>query len=69
MSPDNVASSITLGNFTVGRPYRRSDMPDSSPMPIFAADRNKSGRQVSHIKRFISRQRYRLTKSPNMRPA
>ena len=22
MSPDNVASSITLGNFTVGRQYR-----------------------------------------------
>ena len=39
MSPDNVASSITLGNFTVGRPYRRkkSDMPDSCPTTIFAA--------------------------------
>ena len=37
MSPDNVASSITLGNFTVGRPCRqkKSDMPDSSPTQIF----------------------------------
>ena len=45
MSPDNVASSITLGNFTVGRPYRRkkSDMPDSSATPIFAADSDKIG--------------------------
>ena len=45
MSPDNVASSITLGNFTVGRLYRpkKSDMPDSSPTPIFAADRDKIG--------------------------
>ena len=43
MLPDNVASSITLGNFTVGRPYRqkKSDMPDSSPTPIFAADSDK----------------------------
>ena len=29
----------------------------------------KSGRQVSHIKRFIGRYRYRLTESPNGRPA
>ena len=45
MLPDNVASSITLGNFTVGRPYRqkKSDMPDSSPTPIFAADSDKIG--------------------------
>ena len=51
MSPDNVASSITLGNFTVGRPYRRkkSDMPDSSPTPIFAADSDKIGSaSISH---------------------
>ena len=43
MSPDNVASSITLGNFIVGRPYqqKKSDMPDSSPTPIFAADSDK----------------------------
>ena len=45
MSPDNVASSITLGNFTVGRLYRpkKSDKPDSSPTPIFAADSDKIG--------------------------
>ena len=45
MSPDNVASSITLGNFTVGRPYRqkKSDMPDSSPTMIFTADRDEMG--------------------------
>ena len=45
MSPDNVASSITLGNFTVGRPYRqkKSDMPDSSPMPIFISDADEIG--------------------------
>ena len=57
MSPDNVAASITLGNFTVVRPYRRkkSDMPVSSPTPIFAATAIKSSRQVSHIKRFIGR--------------
>ena len=51
MSPDNVASSITLGNFTVGRPCRqkKSDMPDSSPMPIFAADSDKIGsKSISH---------------------
>ena len=52
MSPDNVASSITLGNFTVGRPYRRkkSDMPDSCPTPIkFAADSDKIGSaSISH---------------------
>ena len=45
MSPDNVASSITLGNLTVGRRYRpkKSDMPDSSPTPIFASDSDKIG--------------------------
>ena len=45
MSPDNVASSITLGNFTVGRLYRqkKSDMPDSSPTPIFAVDSDEIG--------------------------
>ena len=45
MSLDNVASSITLGNFTIGRPYRpeKSDMPDSSPTPIFAVDSDKIG--------------------------
>ena len=71
MSPDNVASSITLGNFTVGRPYRRkkSDMPDSSRRRFLPPTVIKSGRQVSHIKRFIGRQRYRPTKSPNVRPA
>ena len=43
MSPDNAASSITLVNFTVGRPYqpKKSDMTDSSPTPIFAADSDK----------------------------
>ena len=43
MSPDNAASSIKLGNF--GRPYwlKNSDMPDSSPTPIFAADSDKIG--------------------------
>ena len=59
MSPDNVASSITLGNFTVGRRYRakKSDMADSSPMPIFAAHSDKkSGRKVSHFKRFIAQE-------------
>ena len=29
----------------------------------------KLGRQEAHIKRFIGRQRYRPTKSPNVRPA
>ena len=45
MSPENVASSITLGNFTVGRQYRakKSDMPDSCPTPIFASDGDKIG--------------------------
>ena len=45
MSPDYVASSITLINFTVGRLYweKKSDMPDSSPTPIFAADSDKIG--------------------------
>ena len=45
MSPDNVASSITLGNFTVRRLYqaKKSDMPDSSPTPIFAADSDEIG--------------------------
>ena len=45
MSPDNVASSITLGNFTVGRPNRqkKSDMPDSCPTPIFASDSDEIG--------------------------
>ena len=45
MSPDNVASSITLGNFTVGRLYwpKKSDMPDSSPTPIFATDNDEIG--------------------------
>ena len=45
LSPDNVASSITLGNSTVGRLYqpKKSDMPDSSPMPIFAANSDKIG--------------------------
>ena len=45
MSPDYVASSITLGSFTVGRLYRqkKSDMPDSSPTPIFAADSDEIG--------------------------
>ena len=40
MLPDNVVSSITLGNFTVGRLYRakKSDMPDSFTTPIFASD-------------------------------
>ena len=53
MSPDNVASSITLLNFTVGRPYRqkKSDMPDSSPTPIFAADSYKIGSADSVIAR------------------
>ena len=54
MSPDYVASSITLGNFTVGRLYRakKSDMPDSSRfLPPTAI---KSGMQVAHIKRFFS---------------
>ena len=45
MSLDNVASSITPGNFTVGRRYRvkKSDMPDSSPTPIFASDSDEIG--------------------------
>ena len=45
MSPDIVASSITLGNFTVGRRNRvkKSDMPDSCPTPIFAADSDEIG--------------------------
>ena len=45
MSPDNVASSITLANFTVGRSDRqkKSDMPDSCPTPIFASDSDEIG--------------------------
>ena len=45
MSLDNVAFSIILGNFTIGRLYRgkKSDMPDSSPTPIFATDSDKIG--------------------------
>ena len=45
MSPDHVASSITLGNFTVGQPYRqkKSDMPDSCPTPNFASNGDKMG--------------------------
>ena len=43
--PDNVASSIILGHFNVGQPYRRkkSDMTDSSPTPILAADSDEIG--------------------------
>ena len=71
MSPDNVASSITLGNFTVGRSYRRKSLtcqtlPRRRFLPPTAI---KSGEQVSHIKRFIGRQRYRPTKSTNVRLA
>ena len=45
MLPDNAASSITLGNFTVGRPYRpkKADMTDSCPRPIFASDSEEIG--------------------------
>ena len=58
MSPDCVASSITLGNFTVGRlyPKKKSDILDSSPTPIFAADSDEIGSvKEAHIKRFICR--------------
>ena len=51
MSPDNVASSITPGNFTVGRLYlaKKSDMTDSSPTPIFAAVSDEIGsKSISH---------------------
>ena len=51
MSPDNVASSITLGNLTVGRPVsaEKSDMTDSSPTPIFPSDSDKIGSlSISH---------------------
>ena len=51
MSPDSVASSITLGKFTVRRPYwqKKSDMLDSSPTPIFAADSDEIGSaSISH---------------------
>ena len=69
MSPDNVASSITLGNFTVGRPYRGKSLTWQTLLrPRFLPPTAiKSGRQVSQ--RFIGRQRYRPTKSPNVRPA
>ena len=45
MSPNNVTSSITLGNFTIGRLNwaKKSDMPDSSLTPIFAFDSDKIG--------------------------
>ena len=80
MSPDNVASSITLGNFTVGRAYRqkKSDMPDLSPMPIFATDSDKIGSVSSSSLSDLSadrseggtvQMRYRPTKLPNVRPA
>ena len=51
MSPDNVASSITLGNFTVRRPYwpKKSDMTDSSTM-TFVADSDKIGSACSSHK-------------------
>ena len=49
MSPDNVAFSITLGNFTQLYGAKKSDMPDSSPTPIFAADSDKIGSaSISH---------------------
>ena len=51
MSQDNAASSITQGNFTVGRLYRpiKSDMTDTSPTPIFAADSDKiESASISH---------------------
>ena len=51
MSPHNVASSITLGNFIVGRLYqtKKSDMPDSSQTPIFASDKDEIGSvSISH---------------------
>ena len=49
MSPDNVASSITLGNFTRLYHAKKSDMPDSSPMAIFASDSNEFGSvSISH---------------------
>ena len=71
MSPDNVASSITLSNFTVGRLYRakKSDMPDSSPTPIFASDDDEIGSVgISH--QAIDRPTaLSPTKSPNVRPA
>ena len=40
-----MVASITLANFTVGRPYRqkKSDKPDSCPTPIFAADSDEIG--------------------------
>ena len=45
MSRDNVASRITLGNFTVGRPLGRKSLTCQtlSPTPIFAADRDEIG--------------------------
>ena len=55
MSPDYVASSITLGNFTVGRLYRarKSDMPDSSRRRFLPPTAIKSGLQVAHISDFF----------------
>ena len=52
MSPDSVTSSITLGNFTVGRRDRakKSDMTDYFPTPIFASDSDEIG-SVSIIAR------------------
>ena len=45
MLPNNVASSITLGNFTLGQLYRvkKSDMPDYSPTQIFTANSDEIG--------------------------
>ena len=50
MSPDNVASSITLGNFTVGwlNRAKKSDMPDSSLTPIFATVGYDRFSKISH---------------------
>ena len=70
MSPNNVASSITPGNFTVGRIGGKSLTCQTLPRRRFLPPTAiKSGRQVSHIERFIGRQHYRPTKSPNVRLA
>ena len=56
MSPDNVASSITPGNFTLGQMYwpKKSDMPDSSRRGFLPPTAMKSG-WLAHNERFIGR--------------
>ena len=71
MLPDNVASSITLGNSTVRQLHRQKSLTCQilRRLRFLPQSEMKSGRQAYHIKGFMGRYRYRPTKSPNVRPA